>query len=83
MRYSLLRQLAPTFLTLNPGIAESLDVSGSILERRSLRLVSYLPHQTVLESRRPVVLGTQRLNPSQRQQTTTAGSFGRSLYSTR
>ena len=71
---------APTFLTPSVGIDESLDVSGPILERRSLRLVPYLPYQTVLESKRPTVLRTQQLNPSQRQQTTTAGSYGRSLY---
>ena len=77
---SVISMTGSRLLTPGVGVVENLDVSGSILERRSLFLVSYLPHQTVLESKRAVVLRTQRLSPSQRQQTTTAGSYGRSLY---
>ena len=38
------------------GDNQSLDGSRSLIERRPLRTLSYLPHQTVLESKRPFVV---------------------------
>jgi len=48
--------LIPTFLTGSVDTLESFDVGGSIFEWRPLCLVSYLPHQTVLESKRSIVV---------------------------
>lgn len=52
------------FLTPRVGTVESLDVGGSILERRPLHPVPYLPHQTVLESERTLMVEWTPTNPT-------------------
>jgi hypothetical protein len=53
----------PPPLTPGVGTTESLDINGFILKRGPLRHLPYLPHQTVLESKRPIVTETVANNP--------------------